>query len=55
MEAPQDLIGRMTSMDTSHHDRRFDPICGMRLAPHEIATTVTYIGRTYTVCCEECR
>ena len=42
-------------MDDPQPIRRFDPICGMWLAPHEIATTVTYIGRTYAFCCEECR
>ena len=42
-------------MDDHQRERRFDPICGMWLAPHEIATTLTYIGRTYAFCCDECR
>lgn len=35
--------------------RLFDPICGMWLAPDEVAATYTYIGRSYSFCSDECR
>lgn len=41
-------------MNPQQDDRQFDPICGMQLARDEIAVTLTYIGRTYAFCCQEC-
>lgn len=35
-------------------ERLFDPICGMWLAPDQVAATYTYIGRTYGFCSAEC-
>ena len=32
-----------------------DPICGMRLAPSQVAVTFTYLGQSYAFCCAECR
>ncbi len=32
----------------------FDPICGMWLEADQIAATHTYLGQTYSFCCEEC-
>ena len=33
----------------------FDPVCGMWLEPSQVAATHTYLGRTYSFCCTECR
>lgn len=41
-------------MSSNGEERLFDPICGMWLAPEQVATTYTYIGRTYSFCSAEC-
>jgi YHS domain-containing protein len=33
----------------------FDLMCGMWLSTDEIAATFTYLGKTYSFCCLECR
>jgi YHS domain-containing protein len=41
-------------MSQEREGRLFDPICGMWLAPEQVAATYTYIGRTYSFCSGEC-
>jgi YHS domain-containing protein len=41
-------------MSPHSEERLFDPICGMWLAPYQVGTTYTYIGRTYSFCSAEC-
>ena len=33
----------------------FDPVCGMWLEQAQVTITHTYLGRTYSFCCDECR
>lgn len=42
-------------MTLNGEERRFDPICGMWLAPEQVAATYSYIGRVYSFCSAECR
>lgn len=42
-------------MTLTGEERRFDPICGMWLAPEQVTATYTYIGRVYSFCSAECR
>ncbi len=32
-----------------------DPICGADLQVDRVTATFTYLGRTYSFCCKECR
>ena len=41
-------------MPQEREELLFDPICDMWLAPDQVATTYTYIGRTYGFCSFEC-
>jgi adenylate cyclase len=35
-------------------NREADPVCGLLLRPEDVATQVTWHGRTYSFCCEIC-